>query len=85
MASIGGAVVYNNIGNSTSDKQAVKAQLNDAAITTASGANIQTKATNEADFLGLALGGAVRAGGEKFGVSAEGSVAVTTDYMNTVF
>lgn len=86
MASIGGAVVYNNIGNGADakDKQTVKAQLNNANITTLSGATIQTKATNEADFLGLALGGAVRAGGEKFGVSAEGSVAVTTDYMNTI-
>ena len=86
MASIGGAVVYNNIGDGAAakQKQTVKAQLNNAAITTASGANIKTKATNEADFLGLALGGAVRAGGKKFGVSAEGSVAVTTDYMNTI-
>ncbi|MGN1088027.1 MAG: hypothetical protein ACI4QQ_02770, partial [Phascolarctobacterium sp.] len=85
MASIGGAVVYNNIGNGADakDKQTVKAQLNNANITTLSGATIQTKATNEADFLGLALGGAVRAGDGKFGVSAEGSVAVTTDYMNT--
>ena len=86
MASIGGAVVYNNIGDGDAEKQkqTVKAQLNNAAITTLSGATIQTKATNGADLLGLALGGAVRAGNEKVGVSAEGSVAVTTDYMNTV-
>ncbi|MGM9568977.1 MAG: beta strand repeat-containing protein, partial [Phascolarctobacterium sp.] len=86
MASLGGAVVYNNIGNgaAANQKQTVKAQLNNAVITTMNGATIQTKATNEADFLGLALGGAVRAGNEKLGVSAEGSVAVTTDYMNTI-
>lgn len=89
MASLGGAVVYNNIGDGTADnkKQTVKAQLNNATITTDSGATIQTKATNDADFLGLALGGAVRAATSDqnpVGVSAEGSVAVTTDYMNTI-
>lgn len=87
MASLGGAVVYNNIGKSTTDKQIVKAQLNNANITTADGATMQTKAINDADFLGLALGGAVRAATSDqnpVGVSAEGSVAVTTDYMNTI-
>ncbi|MGM9582814.1 MAG: beta strand repeat-containing protein, partial [Phascolarctobacterium sp.] len=87
VASIGGAVVYNNIGNSDTDKQTVKAQVHNAAITTVSGATIQVKAINDADFLGLALGGAVRAsteGTSPIGISAQGSVAVSTAYMDTI-
>lgn len=87
VASIGGAVVYNNIGNSATDKQTVKAQLNNAAITTVNNATLQVKAINDADFLGLALGGAVRAstdGNSPLGISAQGSVAVSTAYMDTI-
>lgn len=83
-ATLGGAAAYNNIGNSESDKQKVKAKLADAVITTANNAKLQALATNEADFFNLALGGAVRAAGSgNFGLSAEGDVAVATLYTST--
>ena len=83
-ATLGGAAAYNNIGNSESDKQKVKAKLADAVITTANNAKLQVLATNEADFFNLALGGAVRAAGSgNFGLSAEGDVAVATLYTST--
>ena len=82
-ATIGGALSYNNIGNSATDKQHVTAKLNNATITTAEEADIQVVADNQANFLNLALGGAVRTGSSSGG-AAQGSVAITTLYTDTL-
>ena len=81
-ASIGGAISYNNIG-SAGDRQQVKAALNNADITTTQNGTVNVAATNEANFLNLALGGAVRSGGSSVGVSAQGSVARSSIYADT--
>ncbi len=82
-ATIGGSISYNNIGNSATDKQHVTAKLNNATITTAEEADIQVVADNETHFLNLALGGAVRTGSSSGG-AAQGSVAITTLYTDTL-
>lgn len=82
-ATLGGAVSYNNIGNSANDKQKVQAKLSYADITTAENSSVNVLATNRADFLTLALGGATKVGGTNFGISAQGSVATSTLYTDT--
>ena len=82
-ATIGGSISYNNIGNSATDKQHVTAKLNNATITTTEEADIQVVADNQANFLNLALGGAVRTGSSSGG-AAQGSVAITTLYTDTL-
>ena len=82
-ATIGGSISYNNIGNSATDKQHVTAKLNNATITTANEADIQVVADNQTHFLNLALGGAVRTGSSSGG-AAQGSVAITTLYTDTL-
>ena len=81
-ASVGGAISYNNIG-SEKDRQQVKAALNNADITTKQNGTVTVAATNEANFLNLALGGAVRSSGNSVGVSAQGSVARSSIYADT--
>ena len=83
MATLGGAVSYNNIGNSAADKQHVTAKLSDTDITTADAGTVNVLAENNARLLNLALGGAVRAGSGSMGVSGQGSVAATTLYSDT--
>ena len=83
MATLGGAVSYNNIGNSAADKQHVMAKLTDADITTADAGTVNVLVENKANLLNLALGGAVRAGSGSIGVSGQGSVAATTLYSDT--
>ena len=84
-ASIGGAVAINTIG-AASNKQDVKAQINNADITTFSinsdVADINVKANNNADLLTLALGGAVVASSGT-SISAEGSAAKSNIYTST--
>lgn len=83
-ATLGGAAAYNNIGNGADAKQKVRAILSDAKITTVDNANINVAAINNADFLTLALGAAVRASGSGYiGVGAEGDAAITKLYTNT--
>ena len=83
-AALGGAAAYNEIGNSATDKQSVRALLSDAQITTADNANVNVLANNNADFLTLALGAAVRAAGSGYlGVGAEGNAAITKLYTDT--
>lgn len=83
-ATLGGAAAYNNIGNGADAKQKVRAILSDAKITTADNANINVAAINNADFLTLALGAAVRAAGSGYiGVGAEGDAAITNLYTDT--
>ena len=83
MATLGGAVSYNNIGNGTNDKQHVTAKLSDATTTTTDAGKVDVLAENKAKLLNLALGGAVRAGSGSIGVSGQGSVAATTLYSDT--
>ena len=82
-ATLGGAVSYNNIGNSVDDRQKVQAKLSYADITTAENGNVNVAAINAADFLTLALGGTAKVGGTDFGISAQGSVATSTLYTDT--
>ena len=83
-ASLGGAAAHNNIGKSATDKQSVRAFLSDATITTADNATINVEAHNNAEFLTLALGAAVRAAGSSYiGVGAEGDAALTNLYTGT--
>ncbi len=82
-ATIGGSLSYNNIGNSATDKQHVTAKLSNATITTTNEADIQVVADNQANFVNLALGGAVRTGSSSGG-AAQGSVAITTLYTDTL-
>lgn len=83
MATLGGAVSYNNIGNSAKDKQHVTAKLSDTTITTVEAGKVDVLAENKTNLLNLALGGAVRAGSGSMGVSGQGSVAATTLYSDT--
>ncbi len=83
MATLGGAVSYNNIGNSAKDKQHVTAKLSDVDITTADAGAVNVLAENKANLLNLALGGAVRVGSDSMGVSGQGSVAASTLYSDT--
>ncbi|MGM9520376.1 MAG: beta strand repeat-containing protein, partial [Phascolarctobacterium sp.] len=83
-ATLGGAAAYNNIGNGADAKQKVRAILSNAQITTADNANINVAAINNAEFLTLALGAAVRAAGSGYiGVGAEGDAAITNLYTDT--
>ena len=85
MASLGGSVAYTDIGKSSTDRQKVKAELNDATITTVAAAPVKVEAHNTAKTLNLALGGAVRANTDsKPGISLEGSVSKVTVYSDTV-
>ena len=83
-AALGGAAANNKIGNSTDDKQKVRALLSAATITTADNGAVHILANNNADFFTLALGAAVRAAGSGYiGVGAEGDAALTELYTST--
>lgn len=80
---IGGTVANNNIG-SASDKQSIKAAINDTEITAQKNAAITVKADNNAQLETFAVGGGVTAGIGTAAIGAQGSVALSDIYSDTV-
>ena len=81
--SVGGAVVNNDIGTAGT-KQKIRAEINEADITTAAAGTVRANATNNAKILAVGAGGAVSAGNGAVQVSAMGSVATSAIHTDTV-
>lgn len=81
--SVGGSVVNNDIGTS-GKKQKIRAEINEADITTAAKGTVQANATNNASILAVGAGGAVAGGTGKVEISAQGSVATSAIHTNTI-
>lgn len=80
--SVGGSVVNNDIGTS-GKKQKIRAEINEADITTAAKGTVTANATNNASILAVGAGGAVAGGTGKVEISAQGSVATSAIHTNT--
>ncbi|MDO4203130.1 MAG: hypothetical protein Q4D07_01310 [Selenomonadaceae bacterium] len=80
---VGGAVVNNDIGTAGA-KQKIRAEINEADITTAAAGTVKANATNNASILAVGAGGAVAGGDGAIEVSAMGSVATSAIYTDTV-
>ena len=78
-AGLGGAVAYNEVGNSD-DKQNTLAKLTDTKIKTAKAATIAVQAEDKSKMLAIAVGAAVQTG--QTGAAAQGSAATTILHKN---
>lgn len=79
-AGLGGAVAYNEVGNSDADKQNTLAKLTDTKIKTAKAATIDVQAEDKSKMLAIAVGAAVQTG--QTGAAAQGSAATTILHKN---